>query len=132
MATTWFWLMSFVTAVPASSGLDWSSSTRSLICLPSTPPFALISSKAISTAFLVEMPKVAMPPVSEPYSPTRISLPEPFDPQESVDTATAVKSQHGEKTDPHGGDLLLIPGPKDGVFFRRRRGKVKRSFLSMA
>ena len=89
--TTPFWLISFVTTVEASSGFDWSSSTSSLICLPRTPPFLLISSNAISDAFFVEMPKVAMPPVSEPYSPTTISLPDPFEPQESVVTSAPAR-----------------------------------------
>src|SRR6266542_4241004 len=79
--------MSLVTTVPASSGLDWSSSTKSLDFLPRTPPAPLISSKAIVEPFFVEIPKVAMPPVSDPYSPMRIS---------SVDRkSTRLNSSHG-------------------------------------
>src|SRR5687768_12397409 len=73
-ATTRFWLMSFVAAVAASSGLLWSSSVRTLSFLPSTPPAALTSSKASRMPLWVDCPKVAVPPVSELYSPTRISL----------------------------------------------------------
>src|SRR6266511_1776704 len=74
--------MSLVTTVPASSGLDWSSSTKSLNFLPRTPPAPLISSKAIVEPFFVEIPKVAIPHVSDTYSPMRISyvdrpLPQP-------------------------------------------------------
>jgi len=117
MATTPFWLMSFVTAVDASSGFDWSSSTSSLICLPSTPPFLLISSNAISDAFLVEMPKVAMPPVSEPYSPMTISFPDPFEPQESVEASTPARQTAATMR-----NLirdLLRPGRKTAYSFAR-------------
>ena len=88
IATTWFWLISFVTTVEASSGLDWSSSTRSLICCPRTPPAPLTSSKAIWEPSRVEMPKVAIPPVRDPYSPTRIAPPDPPLPQDKVAART--------------------------------------------
>src|SRR5213075_1326140 len=46
-----------------------------LIFLPLTPPWALISSMAIMMPLCVDVPNVACGPVSEPYSPTRISPP---------------------------------------------------------
>src|SRR6266536_3690900 len=69
--------MSFVTAVAASSGLDWSSSTATRTFLPRSPPAELISSNAIWIALLVDWPNVAVVPVSDPYSPIRISSPPP-------------------------------------------------------
>jgi hypothetical protein len=93
----------------------------------------LISSKAICDAFLVEMPKVAIPPVSEPYSPTRMSFPDPFEPQERVVTATAAtQSAMTIRTLIMATSSTSSRGPEDGVFFPTGRAKVKTSFLSMA
>src|SRR5262245_46061780 len=44
-----------------------------LTFLPSRPPALLMSSIAISMPFLVEMPNVAVVPVSDPNSPITIS-----------------------------------------------------------
>ena len=57
----------------ASSGRLWSSSTRTWTFFPPMPPEAFRLSTKSSIPFLDEMPKVAVLPVSEPYSPTLIS-----------------------------------------------------------
>src|SRR4026209_2610659 len=41
---------------------------------PSRPPALLVSSTAMSMPFRVEMPNVAVVPVNDPNSPTRISV----------------------------------------------------------
>src|SRR5262245_53320285 len=68
-------------------------------CLPRRPPALLISSTAISMPFLVEMPNVAVVPVSDPYSPTTISeLESDFAPAQAVNASTLKKpkrSSHG-------------------------------------
>src|SRR5216684_8209251 len=46
-----------------------------LILRPLMPPAALISSAAIMMPLWVDWPKVACPPVIDPYSPTRMSPP---------------------------------------------------------
>src|SRR5437867_4555755 len=82
-ATMWLWLMSLLTTRGTSSGLDWSSSEKILICLPRTPPAALISSTASMIPLWVEVPKAASDPVMEPYSPTGMNEPELGTPSEA-------------------------------------------------
>ncbi len=74
----------------------------------------------------VEMPKVAIPPVREPYSPTRISdFCGPLRPQDSV--AATIAARKAARTM----RVLIISTSsvsrmlKDGVFFRTGRRKVK-------
>ena len=66
----WSCSMSLLAALAASSGLHWSSSTVRSICLPPTPPAALISSTASFIALVVEMPNVAKRPVLHMYEPS--------------------------------------------------------------
>ena len=51
-------------------GSDAPSSTRALICLPSTPPVALISSIASISAFFTVISLIAIVPVSDWSTPT--------------------------------------------------------------
>src|SRR6185369_12215764 len=74
-ATTFCCEISLVTAFAASSCFDWSSSVSTLILRPLMPPAAFTSSMAIMMPLCVDWPNVACGPVSEPYSPTRISPP---------------------------------------------------------
>src|SRR5579883_3012611 len=62
------------TTVLASPALERSSSERSWMGLPSTPPPALISSTASSVPSCEETPNDASLPVSEANSPTRMTL----------------------------------------------------------
>src|SRR5207244_10344316 len=59
----------------------WSSSVRILTLRPLMPPAALTSSAAMMMPLCVDVPKVACEPLSEPYSPMRMS---------PVDAAVAV------------------------------------------
>src|SRR5207244_8618535 len=72
-ATTLFCEISFETVVAASSDFDWSSSVRILTLRPLMPPAALTSSAAMMMPLCVDVPKVACEPLSEPYSPMRMS-----------------------------------------------------------
>ena len=69
--------------------------------MPRTPPLRVDLLEGQLEPFRVEMPKVAIPPVSEPYSPTRISLLAPFDPQESVEGRQRRETQPRRATEPH-------------------------------
>src|SRR5687768_1135884 len=73
-ATTLSCVISFVTALDASSGRLWSSSTSNLILRPpSTPPASLISWTASCAPSTEDCPNDAPSPVSDPYMPTTIS-----------------------------------------------------------
>ena len=69
------WVINRVVAEAASSGLLWSSYTRTASFLPFTPPDAFASSSASSMPLRVEMPKAASLPVSEPTSPRSSTSP---------------------------------------------------------
>ena len=122
IATTWSWWISLLTTVPASSGLDWSSSTRSLIFWPRMPPFWLTPSKASSEPCFVEMPKVAMPPVSEPYSPIRISFCVFFEPQDTVAARTAARQAAASARNLMVEALLVSDCGKTAYCFAATRG----------
>ena len=72
-ATTLSCEISLRTMVAGWPAFDWSSSVISLSFFPSTPPAALISSIARAVPLCDDWPKLALPPVSEAYSPITIS-----------------------------------------------------------
>ena len=70
------WLIIRLAALMAVSWAPPSSATKSSICLPSTPPAALISSAAICAPCLVLRPLMGAAPVMDPDTPIRIVSPE--------------------------------------------------------